>query len=271
MNRSLGSYEFDTFQNTEQATEISRLERQVTTTLDLDRKIWIQAGLTTGMRVLDLGCGTGIIGCELAHAVQPGEVIGVDLSEAMVQQAQTLKASKKIANATFQSGDAYQLDFPDASFDFVYSRLLFQHLAEPLRVLAEIYRVLKPGGRLCVMDVDEGWFSLYPEPPSLTLLCQQLVTLQRSQGGDPYVGRKLGHHFQSAGFVGIQTFIHPFSSDEFGLKNLFDLLSFGTPYYKLQEDLAEIASRARSDVYSLLNVPYAWAGIGFFAVIGRRH
>jgi ubiquinone/menaquinone biosynthesis C-methylase UbiE len=226
--------------------------------------------LRSGMRVLDLGCGSGGISCELARSIRTGEVIGVDSSEAILQQAQQLKDSEGIDNITFFQGNAYALSFPDETFDFIYSRFLFQHLADPSKALLQVYRILKPGGTLCVLDVDENWFTLYPEPESFVTLRQILVTVQQSQGGDPFVGRKLGSYFDAAGFRQVKTLIHAVSSDELGLNHFFDLLSFGTPYQNQREDLAEIATKARKDVYSLLSLPYAWAGVGLLTAIGCK-
>jgi ubiquinone/menaquinone biosynthesis C-methylase UbiE len=270
MSHSMSSYEFDAFQEIEKAKEIARLKSKASILFQIDQKNWQQAELRSGMKILDLGCGSGTVSCELAKSIRTGEVIGVDSSEAILQQAQQLKDSEGIDNITFRQGNAYALNFPDKTFDFVYSRFLFQHLADPLKVLSQVHRILKPGGILCVLDVDENWFTLYPEPASFTLLRQILVPIQQSQGGDPFVGRKLGNYFDAAGFDQVQTLIHAISSDALGLNHFFELLSFGAPYQTQREDLAEMATKAREDVYSLLSLPYAWAGIGLLTAIGRK-
>lgn len=270
MNRSVSSYEFETFQDSEKAKEILRLKHKAAALLSIDKKNWERAGLTSEMRVLDLGCGSGMTSCEIAKTIPSGEVVGVDWSQTILEQAQSLKESESLDNVVFQQGNAYDLNFPVGTFDFVYSRFLFQHLAEPIKALTEIYRVLKPGGRLCVLDVDEDWFTLYPEPKSFARLRQSLVTVQQSQGGDPSVGRKLSGYFRTAGFAHVQTSIETLSSDELGLNSLFNLLSFGAAYYSSREGLAEIATEAREGVYALLSHPAAWAGLGIFVAIGCK-
>ena len=69
------------------------------------------------MRLLDVGCGPGSITLGLAEAVAPGEVVGVDLQPAQVEQARALAAERGVANVRFEVASAYALPFPDAAFD----------------------------------------------------------------------------------------------------------------------------------------------------------
>ena len=264
MNNAVGSYGFDRLPDWQKAKELDRLKQQVNITLSQEQKIWQEIGLTSHHKILDLGCGSGIVSSELAKITHPGEVIGIDFSESMLKQACWLKDSQSITNLNFQLGNAYQLNFPDNYFDFVYSRLLFQHLVEPAKVLSNIYRILKPGGILYILDVDDRWLTLYPEPKSFASLCQKLTSLQKSQGGDPYVGRKIGSYIHQAGFNRVETQIEVITSDRVGLNRLLNLLSFGDPSQSL-----EIA-QAQKDIYALLNLPYAWIGMGIFIVTGYK-
>jgi ubiquinone/menaquinone biosynthesis C-methylase UbiE len=102
--------------------------------------------LRPGMRVLDLGCGPGSITLGLAETVAPGEVIGVDLQPSQVAQAQALGAARGMMNARFEVADVYRLPFPDGSFDAAFAHVVLMHLREPVRALAEMRRVLRPGG-----------------------------------------------------------------------------------------------------------------------------
>lgn len=102
--------------------------------------------LRPGMRVLDLGCGPGSITLGLAETVAPGEVVGVDLQPSQVAQAQALGAARGMMNARFEVADVYRLPFPDGSFDAAFAHVVLMHLREPVRALAEMRRVLRPGG-----------------------------------------------------------------------------------------------------------------------------
>ena len=102
-------------------------------------------------RVLDAGCGTGHTA--LAFAPLVAEVVGVDLTEAMLEQGRRLAAERGLTNIAFQFGDVEQLAFPDASFDIVASRYSAHHYPHPSAALREFARVLRPGGAFLLVDV----------------------------------------------------------------------------------------------------------------------
>ena len=270
MDNSAGSYAFETFTEQDRGKELARLKRQADVFLPLDKYCWEAAGLTSGMSVIDLGCGSGVVSCELARIAYPGKVTGIDLSESMLEQARWFQDCNQVNNITFQQGSAYELDFPDASFDFVNVRLLFQHLDEPSRVLAHLYRLLKPDGRLCVLDADDGGVIFYPEPDSFTAFRQAVVAAQQARGGDPFVGRKLGSYLHAAGFTEVKTMMNSITSDEVGLETFLNLFSFGVSFQSPQNDLSDLVARVRKDFETLLALPYAWIGVGIFAAIGHK-
>jgi ubiquinone/menaquinone biosynthesis C-methylase UbiE len=107
-----------------------------------------------GDEMLDLGSGTGEDARLLAQLVAPGgRVVGIDASETMVARARERTRDVDLP-VTFQRGDAHDLGFPDASFEGCYAIRTFQHLADPRRALAELHRVLRPSGRLAIVDPD---------------------------------------------------------------------------------------------------------------------
>ena len=112
------------------------------------------ARIQPGDAVLDVGCGTGTLALEVArHVGQAGRVAGVDPGAEQIARARA-KAARRNAPIEFQVGVIEQLPFPDQTFDVVLSTLMMHHLPAPLRRLglAEIARVLKPGGRLVIAD-----------------------------------------------------------------------------------------------------------------------
>jgi hypothetical protein len=136
--------------------------------------------------------------------------------------------------------------------------------------MRKVYRMLKPGGIFCAIDVEHQWFGLYPEVESFTALCQQLVIAQETQGGDPFVGRKLGGYCCQVGFQQVKTQVEVVDSDRIGLETFFGLLSFGAPFRLGHSALDELADTAKTEVYALLEQPYAWAGCGLFVVTARK-
>ncbi len=164
---------------------------------------FFRAQLRPGLRVLDCGCGPGSITRDLARCVAPGEAIGVDFGASQVARAQADAAAAGLANVRFVEASCYALPFESETFDRVFSHALLEHLAEPSRALAEFHRVLKPGGVLGVCSPDWGGFLLAPPSPALTAAIDAYVALQKRNGGDVHVGRKLGAHLAGAGFRAI--------------------------------------------------------------------
>jgi ubiquinone/menaquinone biosynthesis C-methylase UbiE len=132
--------------------------------------------LQPGMRLLDVGSGPGTITLGLANVVAPGEVVGIDIDPAQVERARALAAEHQVANVRFETGDAYALPFPDASFDAVFANTVLFHLRDPLAALKEFRRVLRSGGVAGVNDLTDILFSNSPSP----LLAKQEEMWRRS-------------------------------------------------------------------------------------------
>jgi ubiquinone/menaquinone biosynthesis C-methylase UbiE len=112
-----------------------------------------QADIQPGHRVLDLGCGTGTLAI-LAKQAQPGtEVAGLDADPDMLKVAR-YKAAQQNVPVTFDIGFTNKLPYPDRSFDRVLSSIMIHHLktSDKIQTAQEVYRVLKPGGRLHIID-----------------------------------------------------------------------------------------------------------------------
>ncbi|WP_405015209.1 class I SAM-dependent methyltransferase [Kitasatospora sp. NBC_01539] len=111
------------------------------------------SGAHPGDDALDIGCGTGYLTRRMAQAVSAsGTVLGIDPSPAIIDHARS--RARTLPNCRFERGIAEELHSPDASFDSVVSSLMIHHLPEQVRqkAVCEMYRVLRPGGRLLVAD-----------------------------------------------------------------------------------------------------------------------
>jgi len=168
------------------------------------RKLLKAAGISPGMRIAEIGCGSGLNAIWLARTVgATGSVTAVDSSDEQLQLARKNAASAGLKNVFFCHADAYHTGLPRGAFDLVYSRFLLCHLAKPRQALSEMCSLLKPGGILACEDHDDG--GIFTEPP--TRAYQRLVeisrTLNQSRGLDSYIGLKLPHLFQQAGLTDI--------------------------------------------------------------------
>ncbi|MFH1485204.1 MAG: class I SAM-dependent methyltransferase [Chloroflexota bacterium] len=137
-------------------TWVSRLpQMRLITALAVARAV----GKCSRGKAIDIGCGPGMLAIELARRAPGLEVVGLDLSEGMLETARENASRAGLAEAvTFQGGDALDIPFSDASFDLAVSTMSLHHWTEPVKVLNEIARILRPGGKFVVLDLRrDSW------------------------------------------------------------------------------------------------------------------
>ncbi|BDU01608.1 methyltransferase domain-containing protein [Nocardia sputorum] len=151
-----------------------------------------------GERALDIGAGTGTEVIELAGRVGPdGDAVGVDPNPAMIAIARG-RAESADCRARFVEGTAYQLPFPDDYFDAVRCERVYQHLDDPAAATAEITRVLRPGGRVLLIDSDWHTVITHPGDPEVVA---RLTKAMLATTPNPASGRRLRGLLTAAGFV----------------------------------------------------------------------
>jgi arsenite methyltransferase len=129
------------------------------------RQVLLSLAVAEGEHVLDIGSGPGLLAHDMAAAVGPkGRVCGIDASRTMVAMA-----SKRCAEqpwAEFRTGEATQLPYPDDSFDAAVSTQVYEYVPDIPAALAELHRVLRPGGRAVILDTDYGSLVIHTEDAS---------------------------------------------------------------------------------------------------------
>lgn len=155
--------------------------------------------LKPGASLLDVGCGPGTLTVDLARAVAPGRVVGVDAAEVVLKTARD-HAHDEDVTVEFASANAYQLPFADDTFDIVHVHQLLQHLSDPLAAISELRRVTKPGGIVAARESDYAAMAWYPALPGLTEWNLLYHEVTQANGFEADAGRRLFAWFQEAGF-----------------------------------------------------------------------
>ncbi len=194
----------------ESPTEWQRLERKTVSAETLRQLDMV--GLRPGMRALDAGCGTGAVARVMAHQVtRAGAVLALDRSAERLQHAKHLAVDEGLSHLAFVHRE---IDEPPPandreSFDFVWSRFVFEYLPQPARTLRNLIQYAKVGGTVVVGDLDCNGLIHYPIAPELE---RGLDVLVKSLAGfyDPYTGRKLFHLLREAGLAQLQVEVSPY-------------------------------------------------------------
>nr|BDT28419.1 class I SAM-dependent methyltransferase [Bacteriovorax sp. HI3] len=183
----------------EHQDEADRLEFQATIPQYSIKDETATLDIPKNAKVLDAGCGTGVLARYVKHQFPDAEVHGFDYSELRVSEAN--KRNKETHNKiTFFHDNIEKLDIPENSYDVVVSRYVIEHLPNPQAAIKELYRVLKPGGKLFIIDFDGIFINLFSTNARFNELLEQIKSGFKS---DLYVGRKLPAYFHQAGFKNI--------------------------------------------------------------------
>jgi ubiquinone/menaquinone biosynthesis C-methylase UbiE len=165
---------------------------------------FVLPSIGTQDRVVDVGCGPGSITVGLAEIA--AHVTGVDVDDAEFSDARTHAAEHGIHNVEFREGSIHQLDFPDASIDVCTLFAMMETLDDPLAGLAEVRRVLKPGGLVGASSIEYGGLLLHgPGEPLLRRFYELRLQLWTAQGDVHfYRGRELRGLLRAAGFAQVE-------------------------------------------------------------------
>lgn len=166
--------------------------------VDQRRQVIAALDLRLGESVLDIGSGPGLLAVEMAVAVGPhGSVAGTDISPSMLNLSAGREIPADCAPVSFHRAGIERLPFPDDSFDVAVSTQVLEYVADIPGALCEIRRVLRPGGRLLVLDTD--WDSIVWHSSDDERM-RRVLAVWDEHLVDPYLPRTLGTSMELAGF-----------------------------------------------------------------------
>jgi ubiquinone/menaquinone biosynthesis C-methylase UbiE len=171
----------------------SRYLQQAEWTRNLRTYLFEQAGINNARRVLEVGCGTGAILCDL---VTPASLHGLDLDPVALAECRVHASA-----ASLTRSDAHFLPYPDQSFDIVYCHYLLLWVHDPLQVVREMARV----GRSVLALAEPDYSQRVDEPAALKSLGEWQTEALRRQGANPSFGAMLAETFYEAGIKLIET------------------------------------------------------------------
>jgi SAM-dependent methyltransferase len=178
--------------------ELARLGAQARLVDPITRRFLVEAGIGTGMRVLDVGSGTGDVAFLAAELVgRAGEVVGIDRSTAALTVARARTEERGLANVSFLEGDPASTTFP-RPFDAAIGRYVLQFQTDPAVMLRSIARHVQPDGLLVFHELDWDGVRSFPPVPTYDT-CRRLCTEAIGSAAETQMGGKLFRTFIAAG------------------------------------------------------------------------
>lgn len=256
-----GSYQFELLEGRNH--EANMLAERAQMRLDGFTDLLKRHGYPEQGRVLEVGTAHGIRARLMAEHFPNTHITAIDRSDELLANISTQ------SNLSFQHADLYTLPFPDEHFDFVYARLVFMHLTDPITAIASLRRVLKPGGRLLIEDADRDCMFFEPAPTSFRTFWEKVQQGQRRLGGDPNVGRKLAPYLKESGFSSITTEVQPILGGGPDIEFLVRTLMPSLNIYLDPDDRSD-GQTAINDLYTLSKNPNASFYHFWFVVSGGK-
>ncbi len=197
--------------------ETTRLIEQSKIYGEVTRHLCIRAGITTGMRVLDIGSGAGDVALTVAELVgESGHVVGIDVNPTILETARQRAADTGMTNVEFIAGDARAIDF-DEKFDALVGRFVLMYMADPVAALKQLITHLKSGGIVAFQEPEYTLYPAYqrPDTPLMNQLYQWIVEVFEHSGAHLDQGMGMYRTFIDAGLPAPQLHLQsPIGAEE---------------------------------------------------------
>ncbi len=229
----------------------------------------MSAGLTDGQTVLDLSAGEGIFATALFRRLPGCRFLGLSQQAEARATAQGILAHQGVAERCRLLEAPERIPLDDDSVDFCYARLLLQRCGDPAAVVAEMCRVTRPGGVVCVLDVDDDSIILHPSPPAWERLRARIAAVSAAEGRDRHIGRKLWGLLRRAGLRGVHTDLLTVTPASMG-SDAFASVGFGfiPGLFQRNQAWGVEDQQAYADLCLALEAPDGFASYAGFLVHG---
>ena len=183
------------------SAETQRLQVQANLLAPHSAHLFRLAGISPGMRVLDIGCGAGDVSMLLADLVGPsGSVIGVDIDPVVLDLARTRAAEAGLTTVSFLHADLTDLRL-DEPVDALVGRLILMHLREPAATVRTLSRLVRPGGVVTFQDYIVSRARAVPATPLVTRTVRWVAEAMRAAGANPDIGEQIASILFDAGLA----------------------------------------------------------------------
>jgi ubiquinone/menaquinone biosynthesis C-methylase UbiE len=213
--------------HTYDAKAVARLERDYSTPQIVAQRKLLRAVLQArpGELGLDVGCGPGLLACELAREVAPGgRIVGIDASRDSIDAAKSRVAANALGEIVeVRVGDATSLDFPGEHFDFIVGVQVYCYVPDVGRAIREAARVLRRNGRLVILDTDWDMCTWESSDPSLTR--RMIAAREGAQFAHAHLPRTLHRLLRAAGLTLVDAQVLPiletsYAPESFGVHSV---------------------------------------------------
>jgi ubiquinone/menaquinone biosynthesis C-methylase UbiE len=254
-------------------SEVDRLKAQAVMGWEKEFRNLKWYGLENGTDVLELGSGPGFYTEQLVSSLPRSRVTALEYDSILQDKAIHMLSDIPESRLRFVQASIYETGLPDNAYDFAVARLLFLHLHHPIQAAKEIFRVLRPGGKLVIIDIDDGIFGvIHPVVESLHTILKKIADLQASKGGNRYLGRMLPRLLMEVGFVDVDmdaTLQHSDIHGVEGFKKQFNIQRFKGLFEKgiIEEHEFKQLREASERIH---NSNDAYAMMTFFMACGTK-
>lgn len=254
---------------------IERMEVQANLTWKREEKLVKSFAPDTDkpLKILEIGSGPGVITRRLCDIYPNASIICLELDEDFVNYSKSVLPENLKGRVSILQGDITEAKLEENTYDIVYARLVLQHVHGVDVALQNIYRVLKPGGKVLITDVDEGLFGIIDPPiPELQYALGQHIKEQVIEGGDRFIGRKFWRMLKAANFTSVDFELLPVNSDEVGVEAFIPQVDYEEMATMIDNNLLvqEDIDKVKEAANKFLEADYPFVLTVLFFVVGTK-